>query len=170
MRTHVRQWIPACLMILLSPFLLGAGGTLPPAPEVRAEKWLNSEPLDIEGLRGKVVLVEFWTFGCWNCKNVEPYIIDWHKKYQNDGLVIIGVHTPEFAYEQKLGNLRRYLEEHGITYPVAVDNNFGIWHAFNNWAWPTVYLIGKQGHIRYKRIGEGGYKATEETIRALLNE
>lgn len=117
-----------------------------------------------------MVLVEFWTFGCWNCRNVEPYIKQWHKKYQDDGLVVIAVHRPEFAYEEKLKNLRHYLDEHEIKYPVAVDNDSRIWHAFNNWAWPTVYLIGKKGYLRYKRVGEGGYQATEKKIRELLNE
>ncbi len=170
MQTGNRAWIPACLLILLSPLLLAAGGSQPLAPEIRAEKWLNSEPLDKGMLRGKVVLVEFWTLGCWNCKNVEPYIKRWHSNYHDEGLVVIGVHRPEFAYERDQGNLSRYLNEHEITYPVAVDNDSSIWHAFNNWAWPTIYLIGKRGHIRYKRVGEGGYQTTENTIRTLLNE
>lgn len=155
-------------MILFSPLLLGAGGTQ--APEIRAQRWLNSQALDKAMLRGKVVLVEFWTFGCWNCKNIEPYIKQWHHKYQAEGLVVIGVHSPEFAYEQQLDKLRNYIDKHGITYPVAIDNDAIIWHAFNNRAWPTIYLIGKKGHIRYKRIGEGGYRITEKTIRELLNE
>ena len=164
-----RLW-GAALLMLLSPALLGAGAEPPLAPEITSQQWLNSEPLSIQALRGKVVLVEFWTFGCWNCKNVEPQIKLWHKKYQNKGLVVIGVHTPEFAYERKLDNLRNYIDEHAIDYPVAIDNDTKIWHAFDNWAWPTIYLVGKQGQIRYKRIGEGGYRETEAAIRNLLNE
>jgi len=116
------------------------------------------------------LLVEFWTFGCWNCKNVEPYIKQWHKKFQDKGLIVIAVHTSEFAYERKLDKLRNYVSKDGIHYAVAVDNDARIWHAFDNWAWPSIYLVGKQGQIRYKRIGEGGYRETEDTIRKLLNE
>ena len=163
------RWIAAFLMLLI-PMLTEAGEERLLAPDISTKQWLNSRPLSMQELRGKVVLVEFWTFGCWNCKNVEPYIKQWHKKYQSKGLVVIGVHTPEFAYEHKLDNLRNYLDEHDIHYPVAVDNDAKIWHAFRNWAWPTVYLVGKQGEIRYKRIGEGGYRETEATIRKLLSE
>ena len=117
-----------------------------------------------------MVLVEFWTFGCWNCRNVEPHIKQWHQKYQDKGLVVIGVHTPEFTYERKLDNLRNYVRKNRIHYPVAVDNDGETWHAFQNRAWPTIYLVGKQGKIRYKRIGEGGYRETEASIRKLLRE
>ena len=168
-KTRKLRWFTACL-ILLTPALLGAGGEQGKAPEIVSRQWLNSEPLSMQALRGKVVLVEFWTFGCWNCKNVEPYIRQWHQKYQDKGLVVIGVHTPEFAYERKLDNLRNYASKNDIHYPVAVDNDAKIWHAFQNWAWPTIYLVGKQGQIRYKRIGEGGYQETEETIGKLLSE
>ena len=160
----------ALLLILLSPAMLGAGGQSTRMPEIVSKQWLNSAPLTTAGLRGKVVLVEFWTFGCWNCGNVEPYIKRWHKKYKDEGLVVIAVHTPEFDYERKLNKLRNYLREHDIQYPVAVDNDSRIWHAYRNWAWPTIYLVGKRGHIRYKRIGEGGYAETEKVIGMLLEE
>ncbi len=170
MQAGKHKSILACL-ILLSPLLLGAGGsTTPVAPEIHAQQWLNSEPLSMQSLRGKVTLVEFWTFGCWNCTNVEPHIKQWHEKYKDEGLTVIGVHRPEFAYERKLDNLRNYLNKHDIQYPVAVDNDSTIWHAFNNWAWPSIYLIGKKGHIRYKHVGEGSYEATEQAIRKLLDE
>ncbi len=169
MQTCKQRWILACL-IIASPMLPGAGGKLPMAPEIRSEQWLNTEPLSMQALRGKVILVEFWTFGCWNCEHVEPYIKQWYKKYKDKGLVVIGVHTPEFAYERKLSSLRNYLDKHAIQYAVAVDNDSHTWRAFQNWAWPTIYLIGKKGHIRYKRIGEGGYQVTEKNIRTLLNE
>lgn len=160
----------AALLMLLIPILADAGEERPLAPDISTQQWLNSQPLGMHELRGRVVLVEFWTFGCWNCKNVEPHIKQWHKKYRGKGLVVIGVHTPEFAYERKLDNLRNYVDEHDIHYPVAVDNDAKIWHAFQNWAWPTVYLVDRQGRIRYKRIGEGGYRETEAGIRKLLNE
>jgi len=160
----------AALLLLISPLLLGAGGKPPMVPEIVSAQWLNTVPLSMQALRGKVVLVEFWTFGCWNCQHVEPYIKQWNHKYKDEGLVVIGVHTPEFAYEHELGKLRNYLNEHDIQYPVAVDNDSRTWYAFHNWAWPTIYLVGKQGHIRYKRVGEGGYAETQSAIRMLLNE
>ena len=140
------------------------------APEIQSEQWLNSGPLSMQALRGRVVLVEFWTFGCWNCRNVEPHIRQWYDRYRDKGFIVIGVHTPEFAFERKLERLRSYLEEHDIQYPVAVDNDSSIWRAYSNWAWPTIYLIGKQGNIRYKRIGEGGYRETEKAIQMLIRE
>ena len=139
------------------------------APEVTAERWLNSDPLSRDELRGRVVLVEFWTFACWNCKNVEPYVKQWHEKYADDGLVIVAVHTPELSIERDLSNVRAYVDENGIDYPVAVDNDFSTWKAFGNWAWPTLYLIDKQGVIRHTKVGEGGYQDTEDQIRRLLN-
>jgi len=156
--------------MLLTPALLGAGGEPLRAPGITSQQWLNSEPISSQALRGKVVLVEFWTFGCRNCKNVEPHIQQWHRRYKDAGLVVIGVHTPEFVYERNPDNLRDYVAEHEILYPVAVDNDARVWQAFHNWAWPSIYLIGKQGKIRYRRIGEGGYQETERTIRILLDE
>jgi len=139
-----------------------------PAPAVIASQWLNSAPLTMEGLRGRVVLVEFWTRGCWNCRNVEPYIKAWHQRYRNRGLVVIGVHAPEFPYERDIDGLRSYLHDHAITYPVAVDNDFASWHAWQNRAWPALYLVDKKGVVQYQRIGEGGYEQTEAAIRRLL--
>lgn len=165
----------AVLLLLLTPVLLGAGGKHATAPgfglaESNADRWLNSQPLSMKDLYGKVVLVEFWTFGCWNCRNIEPQIRQWHQRYKDEGLVVIGVHTPEFSYERKLDKLRNYVDEHGIRYPVVIDNDTEIWQAFHNWAWPTIYLINRQGEIRYSRIGEGGYRETERAIRKMLAE
>ena len=140
------------------------------APPLRGEPWLNSEPLPMASLRGKVVLVEFWTFACSNCQNVEPHVKAWHAKYQAAGLTVIGVHCPEFDRERQLANLRGYLREHDITYPVLVDNDFRTWRAYGNRYWPAMYLIDKRGRIRHVAIGEGGYDATEAKIRALLAE
>jgi thiol-disulfide isomerase/thioredoxin len=141
-----------------------------PAPEISGQSWLNSEPLRLAELKGKVVLVEFWTFGCYNCRNVEPYIKGWHQKYSDNGLVVIAVHAPEFNYERVVANLQRYVREHAISYPIAVDNNFAIWKRYGNRYWPAMYLIDKRGIIRYTRIGEGGYLETERHISTLLEE
>ena len=115
-------------------------------------------------------MVEFWTFGCYNCRNVEPYIKQWYHDYKGQGLVVIGVHAPEFAFEKSLSNLKAYIAKHRIEYPVAVDNDFDIWRAWHNRAWPTLYLVDKSGRVRYQRIGEGGYETTEGVIRKLLSE
>jgi thiol-disulfide isomerase/thioredoxin len=141
-----------------------------PAPEISGQSWLNSKPLKLAELKGKVVLVEFWTFGCFNCRNVEPHVKAWHQKYMDKGLVVIGVHAPEFSYERVLANVERYIREHAIPYPVAIDNDFITWKRYNNRYWPAMYLIDKRGVIRYSRIGEGGYRQTEQQILALLEE
>ncbi len=141
-----------------------------PAPEIANDTWINSEPLRLTQLRGKVVLVEFWTFGCYNCQNVEPYIKSWHDKFKDHGLVVIGVHSPEFGHERVVKNVRNYVREHSIQYAIAIDNDYRTWNSYQNHYWPAVYLIDKQGILRYTRIGEGGYDQTERRIRALLAE
>jgi len=140
------------------------------APDIASQTWLNSEPTPMAEFKGKVVLVEFWTFGCYNCRNVEPYVKDWHKKYAGQGLVVIGVHSPEFNYEKDIQNVKRYLRDHDISYAVAIDNDFVTWDRYGNRYWPAMYLIDKQGIIRYTRFGEGGYFQTERQIEALLAE
>jgi len=140
------------------------------APPITGDTWLNSPPLSARDLQGRVVLVEFWTFACWNCRNVEPYIKAWHETYQAQGLTVIGVHSPELAFERDTRALGRYVREHRIDYPVVVDNGFDNWHAWHNRAWPTLWLVDKKGVIRYQRIGEGGYAETESMIRRLLAE
>lgn len=140
------------------------------APELQNETWLNSVPLTLATLRGKVVIVEFWTFGCINCQHVIPYVRAWHEKYQADGLVIIGVHTPEFAYERDLTNVQSAITQLGVTWPVAIDNEWTTWHAYANHYWPAAYLIDKTGNIRHLAIGEGRYEYTEAIIQALLAE
>ncbi len=144
---------------------------LGPAPELTNDTWLNADsPLRLADLRGKVVLVEMWTFGCINCQNVMPSLKDWHSKYEGQGLVIIGNHFPEFGYEADLANLQDAVSRYEIEYAVAQDNDGATWRAYKNKYWPTLYLIDKQGHIRYVHIGEGRYKETEENIKALLKE
>ena len=140
------------------------------APEISSPTWLNSEPLSREHLRGKVTLVEFWTFGCYNCRNIEPYIKAWHSTYASRGLVVIGIHSPEFSFERDVAAVRDYVTEHEVTFPVAIDNDFINWRRFENRYWPAIYLIDKRGVVRYVRIGEGGYSATEQKIKQLLSE
>jgi thiol-disulfide isomerase/thioredoxin len=144
---------------------------LGPAPELANTVWLNTDhPLRLAGLRGKVVLIEMWTFLCINCLDTVPTVKDWYHKYAGQGLVIIGNHYPEFDYERDLGNLKAAIAREGITYPVAQDNDGATWTAYHNEYWPTIYLIDKTGHLRYRRIGEGSYDQTEAAIQALLAE
>ena len=135
-----------------------------------AVTWLNSEPLTTEALRGKVVLVDFWTYSCINCIRTLPYVRAWAEKYKDQGLVVIGVHTPEFAFEKKVDNVENALKEFKITYPVAVDSNYRIWKAFENQYWPAEYLVDAKGLIRHHSFGEGEYAETERAIQELLAE
>ena len=144
---------------------------LGPAPELTNDTWLNVDaPLRLANLRGKVVIVEMWTFGCINCQNVMPALKEWHNQYKETGLVIIGNHFPEFSYERDLENLKTAVVQNDIQYAVAQDNNGATWQAYKNIYWPALYLIDKQGRIRYIHIGEGNYKETEQNIQALLAE
>ncbi|MDB6157026.1 MAG: ahpC/TSA family protein [Gammaproteobacteria bacterium] len=135
-----------------------------------ATSWLNSPPLTREGLRGKVVLIDFWTYSCINCLRSLPYVSGWYRKYKDHGLVVIGVHAPEFAFEKDLGNVREAVHDLGIAYPVALDSNYAIWRAFDNQYWPAHYFIDAQGRVRSHHFGEGEYPQSEQTLRALLAE
>ncbi|WP_322618193.1 cytochrome c biogenesis protein DipZ [Pseudomonas sp. BIC9C] len=135
-----------------------------------AVDWLNSPALTNEALKGKVVLVDFWTFDCINCKHTLPYVKDWAKKYEKDGLVVIGVHTPEYGFERIIDNVKAKVKEYGITYPVAIDNNYAIWRNFDNQYWPAHYLIDAKGQVRYTHFGEGSYETQEKMIQQLLEE
>lgn len=140
-----------------------------PAPQfVGLTNWINSKPLTLSQLKGKVVLVDFWTFSCINCIRTLPYLEKWDQTYSNKGLVIIGVNTPEFAFEHNPANVQAAVTKDGITYPVALDNNNETWDAYQNDSWPADYLIDKQGNIRYVSLGEGDYSKTEEAIQDLL--
>ena len=148
-----------------------------PAGEVRAapefqniDKWLNSQPLKLSELRDKVVLVDFWTYTCINCLNHLPYVKEWHEKYKDQGLVVVGVHTPEFAYEKSTKNVQDAIQRLQIKHAVAQDNHYATWKAFRNQYWPAVYLIDKQGRVVYSHFGEGSYGTTEKKIQALLAE
>jgi thiol-disulfide isomerase/thioredoxin len=135
-----------------------------------AVAWLNSQPLTPAELHGKVVLVQFWTYTCVNWERTLPYVRAWAAKYKDDGLVVVGVHTPEFSFEKNLDNIRRAIQGDRIDYPVAVDSDYAIWRAFDNEYWPALYLIDAQGRVRYHHFGEGGYEESESEIRKLLGE
>jgi cytochrome c biogenesis protein CcdA/thiol-disulfide isomerase/thioredoxin len=141
------------------------------APGFRGiDAWLNSKPLTLEGLRGKVVLVDFWTYSCINCLRTLPHLEAWDARYRRAGLVIVGVHTPEFAFEHVVSNVRAAARRLGVRYPVAIDNGYKTWDAYGNDAWPAEYLIDRSGHVREVKKGEGDYGGTEERIRTLLGE
>jgi len=135
-----------------------------------ATGWLNSQPLSVESLRGKVVLVDFWTYSCINCIRSLPYVRGWYDKYKDHGLVVIGVHAPEFAFEKNPDNVARAVKNLGVDYPVALDNDYAIWKGFHNEYWPAHYFIDAQGHIRHHHFGEGEYRQSEDVIRRLLAE
>ncbi|VVE33168.1 cytochrome c biogenesis protein DipZ [Pandoraea terrigena] len=135
-----------------------------------AVQWLNSPPLTAQALRGKVVLVDFWTYSCINCLRTLPYVKAWAQKYHDQGLVVIGVHAPEFAFERDIGNVKKAVHDLGVDYPVAIDNNFAIWRGFHNQYWPAHYFIDAQGRVRYHHFGEGNYAESERVIQQLLRE
>jgi cytochrome c biogenesis protein CcdA/thiol-disulfide isomerase/thioredoxin len=151
-----------------TPGILPVEGNLPPLNG--ALQWLNSPPLDAQALKGKVVLVDFWTYSCINCLRTLPYVKAWAEKYRDQGLVVIGVHAPEFAFERDVGNVTKAMKDLGINYPVAIDNDFKIWRAFNNEYWPAHYFADAQGRIRYHHFGEGDYAESERVIQQLLRE
>ncbi|MGG2023517.1 cytochrome c biogenesis protein DipZ [Pseudomonas sp. S8] len=151
-----------------APGTLPVEGQLPPL--TGAVQWLNSPPLDAQALKGKVVLVDFWTYSCINCLRTLPYVKAWAEKYRDQGLVVIGVHAPEFAFERDVGNVTKAMKELGINYPVAIDNDYKIWRAFNNEYWPAHYFADAQGRIRYHHFGEGEYAESERVIQQLLRE
>ncbi|MDR4479606.1 MAG: redoxin domain-containing protein [Nitrospira sp.] len=167
---QIAQWLILLLLgVLVSPTIGNAGvGML--APEITNQTWLNSERLHLADLKGKVVLVEFWTFGCHNCRNVEPYVKQWHLVYGDQGFVVIGVHSPEFSHERDVENVKRYINEHDIRFAVPIDNDFSTWNRYGNRYWPAMYVIDKRGVIRHIRVGEGGYQETERLIQLLLAE
>ena len=135
-----------------------------------ANGWLNSPPLTPAGLRGKVVLVDFWTYTCVNWLRTLPYVRAWNEKYKNMGLVVIGVHTPEFEFEKNVDNMRRAAAAMAVHYPIAIDNDYAVWRAFNNNYWPALYFVDAQGHIRHHEFGEGRYDQSEMIIQGMLRE
>src|SRR5215204_3698647 len=160
-RNMVQRQMPAAAQPPLAGELTSLGS---------ATAWLNSEPLTAASLRGKVVLVDFWTYTCINWLRQLPYVRAWAEKYEDQGLVVIGVHTPEFAFERNLDNVRRAVKDMRVDYPVAIDNDYAIWRAFNNRHWPALYFVDAQGHIRHHQFGEGEYEQSEMIIQQLLAE
>jgi thiol-disulfide isomerase/thioredoxin len=140
------------------------------APEITGlTNWINSHTINsMSDLKGKVVLVDFWTYSCYNCINTLPYVKSWYKKYKNDGFVVLGIHAPEFKFERNLKNVKKAVKSNGIKFPVALDNGFKLWRAYRNRYWPAFYLIDKNGYVRYTHFGEGSYKNTEAAIASLL--
>jgi len=161
-------------MSLLAALLAANMASLPVEGELPslggASGWLNSQPLTKDGLRGKVVLVDFWTYTCINWLRSLPYVRGWAGKYKEQGLVVIGVHTPEFRFEKEGDNVRRAVKDMKIDFPIAIDNDYAIWRAFDNHYWPALYVIDAQGRIRHHQFGEGGYEKSERIIQQLLSE
>ncbi len=166
---RVRMAMAAAALALLFIACYPGGQSGGRAPEFQGiTNWINSEPLTVAGLEGKVVLVDFWTYTCVNCIRTMPYLKEWHAKYADKGLVIIGVHSPEFEFEKATENVTAAAQDFGLAYPIAQDNNFATWRAYNNQFWPAKYLVDSQGKIRYTHFGEGAYNETENRIRELL--
>jgi cytochrome c biogenesis protein CcdA/peroxiredoxin len=161
---------------LLQSFALGKGSSTQLSDEgempsiLGASTWLNSNEVKREDLKGKVVLIDFWTYSCINCIRTLPYLKTWAEKYKDKGLVIIGVHAPEFAFEKDIDNVRKAVKDFGISYPVAIDNELAIWNAFQNQYWPAHYFVDAKGRVRYHHFGEGQYEQSEKVIRTLLQE
>src|SRR6266566_5086352 len=157
----VRQMTPAAVQLPIEGEFPSLGG---------ATEWLNSPPLTAAGLRGKVVLIDFWTYTCINWLRTEPYVRAWAEKYKSQGLVVIGVHSPEFEFEKNADNVRQAAKDMRIDYPIAIDSDYAIWGAFSNEYWPALYFIDAQGHIRHHQFGEGEYGQSEKIIQQLLAE
>jgi len=167
---------PRVLRTLVLPALLLAAAPAEaaevgaPAPEFAGPVWLNSAPLTLDSERGKAVLVYFWTFGCHNCRAVQPHVKGWYERYRASGLQVVAVHAPELAYERDVDSVRAYVAENGLSYPVVIDNDFAIWRRYGNRYWPVLYLIDRHGRLRYRHIGEGSYDATRAWIERVLAE
>jgi len=140
----------------------------PKAPEISNGVWINSEPLTLKSVHGRVVLIEFWTFACYNCRNTLPSLKKWDARYRDQGLTIIGVHTPELDFERDIDQLRREVAKLDVKYPVVTDQDYSTWKAYGVEAWPTLFLLDKQGRVRWTHVGEGAYDQTEAAIKMLL--
>jgi thiol-disulfide isomerase/thioredoxin len=158
-KSVAKQTTPAAVQLPIEGDFPSLGG---------ATDWLNSKPLTPAGLRGKVVLIDFWTYSCINWRRTLPYVRAWADKYKNQGLVVIGVHAPEFEFEKNVDNVRQAAKEMKIDYPIAIDSDHAIWSAFNNEYWPALYFVDAQGHIRHHQFGEGDYEQSERIIQQLL--
>ena len=159
----------AGLFLASSAQVSGPAAAPVPAPEFTGvSHWLNGAPQSMSALRGKVVLVDFWTYTCINCIHTLPFVKQWDQAYRDKGLVVVGVHTPEFPVERQTGNVAAAIKRFGIEYPVAQDNDYATWDAYGNRYWPALYLIDRQGNIVYRHFGEGRYEETEAEIQRLL--
>jgi thiol-disulfide isomerase/thioredoxin len=154
----------------LQPDALIAAANAPAAPAFAGGTWINSDPITLEKLRSRVVLVEFWTFGCYNCRNTLPSVKEWETRYREQGLTIVGVHAPETSSEYDIDNVRHEVPGLGIKYPVVTDNDYQTWKAYGVEAWPTILVVDKHGRIRWLHVGEGRYEETESVIKTLLAE
>ena len=152
-----------------APITVAAAGHQSAPDFTGINTWFNSKPLSMADLRGKVVLVDFWTYGCVNCVNTLPHVTDLYAKYKDKGLVVVGVHTPEFPFERSASNVQAALKRHGITYPVAQDNDSKTWNAYRNQYWPAQYIIDQSGKIVFQHAGEGSYDQIDRTVAKLLN-
>jgi thiol-disulfide isomerase/thioredoxin len=175
MHAIARSWAQA--FVAAACFLVAGVGCTPDAGAVTPQQapefagtgqWFNSAPRTMADLRGKVVLVEFWTYTCINCLHVMPQVKQWHARYAKDGLVVVGVHTPEFDEEHVAANVQNAIATYGIRYPVVQDNDYKTWDAWGNRFWPALYLVDRSGKVVYRHYGEGGYAQTEARIQALL--
>lgn len=179
---YAKGWGPLGVLNVGIPRLVGGGRPLvaankladvnksPEAPELGSGAWINSEALTLKGLRGRAVLIDFWTFGCYNCRNTLPSVKSWDTRYRDKGLTIIGVHTPELENERNIENLRREVAALQIRYPVLTDNDYATWNAYKVEGWPTMFLLDKSGHVRWMHVGEGAYDEAEQMIQKLLAE
>ncbi len=170
-----------CLVAGATPAISGEAAPDQPAPFKMAavqggapnfagiSNWFNSAPLSMASLRGKVVLVDFWTYGCVNCVNTLPHVTELYAKYKDKGLIVVGVHTPEFPFEKSASNVQAALKRHGISYPVAQDNDSQTWNAYHNQYWPAQYIVDRSGKIVFQHDGEGQYELMDRTIQRLLN-
>ena len=158
--------------LMVDPCVGDTGGRIGNcAPEFEGtQEWINSDPLTMESLRGKVVLIDFWTYTCVNCIRTLPFLQSWHERYADEGLVIVGVHTPEFEFEKIYDNVLQATKDEGVVWPVVQDNDFAVWRTYSNRYWPAKYLIDQTGQVRYTHFGEGKYAETEEMIRKVLAE
>jgi thiol-disulfide isomerase/thioredoxin len=173
MRAH-QAWLATVLSAICACTAPSAEDVLMSQPRMpslgRANAWLNTHPLSAAELRGKVVLVDFWTYTCINWLRTLPYVRAWAEKYRDHGLVVVGVHTPEFSFEKDLDNVRRAVGEQNVNYPVAIDSDYSIWRAFDNQYWPALYFVDAEGRIRHHHFGEGEYERAEQIIQELLIE
>jgi peptide-methionine (R)-S-oxide reductase len=179
---YAKGWGPLGVISRTVSHLSGGGSTIvaadtaiselksPVAPEISGGEWINSAPLTVKGLRGRVVLVDFWTFACYNCRNTLPSVKTWDARYREKGLTIIGVHTPELETERNIDNVRREVAALEIKYPVVTDNSYATWKTYGVEAWPTFFLLDKQGRVRWTHVGEGAYDEAEAMIKKLLAE